>query len=119
MLRAWRMRHQCRDPATPWGWLTRIGQHEAARIASRRRPSPLAEGYEPAVTSPEEETIDRVAVGTAVAHLEALDRELIALRYRDDQTAERIAARLAMPEGTVKVRLHRARRQLRRVLDDD
>jgi RNA polymerase sigma-70 factor (ECF subfamily) len=119
MLRAWRMRHQCRDPATPWGWLTRICQHEAARIASRRRPSPLADGYEPAVTSPEDETLDRVAVGTAVAHLEALDRELIALRYRDDQTTERIAARLAMPEGTVKVRLHRARRQLRRVLDDD
>ena len=113
------MRHQCRDPASPWGWLSRICRHEAARVASRRRPSPVADGYEPATTSPEEETLERVAVGHAVSHLSTLDRELIALRYRDDQTTERIAARLAMPEGTVKVRLHRARRQLRRVLDDD
>jgi RNA polymerase sigma-70 factor, ECF subfamily len=113
------MRDQCRDPASPWGWLSRICQHEAVRIASRRRPSPLADGYEPAITSPEDETLGRVAVGNAVACLPTLDRELIALRYGDDQTTERIAARLAMPEGTVKVRLHRARRLLRRVLDDD
>jgi RNA polymerase sigma-70 factor (ECF subfamily) len=113
------MRDQCRDPASPWGWLSRICRHEAVRIASRRRQSPLADGYEPAITSPEDETLDRVVVANAVACLSTLDRELIALRYGDDQTTERIAARLAMPEGTVKVRLHRARRLLRRVLDDD
>jgi RNA polymerase sigma-70 factor (ECF subfamily) len=119
VLRAWRMRHQCQDPSSPWGWLTRICQREAARIAARRRPSPLGDAYEPASSSPEDETLERLAVGSAIAGLAGLDRKLIALRYGDDQTYERIADVLAMPEGTVKVRLHRARRQLRRVLDDD
>jgi RNA polymerase sigma factor (sigma-70 family) len=63
----------------------------------------------------------RLGPGVTLHHrdLPELDRKLIALRYERDQTYERIAARLAMPEGTVKVRLHRARRQLRQVLDDD
>ena len=33
--------------------------------------------------------------------------------------ARRRTAALSMPEGTVKVRLHRARRQLERVLADE
>jgi RNA polymerase sigma-70 factor (ECF subfamily) len=113
------MRDQCHDPARPWPWLARICQREAARIAARRRPSPLPEGHEPSVAGAEDRTLDRVAVGAAVAHLPSIDRELLALRYGEDQTYERIATRLAMPEGTVKVRLHRARRRLRHVLGDD
>ena len=113
------MRQQCQDPARPWAWLARICQREAARIATRRRPVPLDEAHEPAVPSPEDATVERLAVGAAVAQLPGLDRELIALRYGDDQTHARIAAVLALPEGTVKVRLHRARRQLRQALSDD
>ena len=43
-------------------------------------------------------------------------RELLRMRYDLDLTQVEIAARLGLPEGTVKVRLHRARAKLRRAL---
>jgi RNA polymerase sigma-70 factor (ECF subfamily) len=46
------------------------------------------------------------------------DRSLLALRYAEDLTQSEVARRLGMPEGTVKVRLHRARRRLRLLLAD-
>jgi RNA polymerase sigma-70 factor (ECF subfamily) len=48
--------------------------------------------------------------------LEALsdrDRQLLEMRYEEDLTQATIARRLGIPEGTVKVRLHRARAKLR------
>ncbi len=36
------------------------------------------------------------------------------MRYEEDLTQPAIAARLGIPEGTVKVQLHRARLKLRR-----
>jgi RNA polymerase sigma-70 factor, ECF subfamily len=118
-MRAWRMRHQCQDPGRPWAWLSRICQREAARLAARRRTAALPEGYEPAAPSGADETVQRLAVTAAVAELAPIDRELISRRYGEDQTTRLIAGALSMPEGTVKVRLHRARRQLEQVLADE
>ena len=118
-MRAWRMRHQCHDPARPWPWLARICQREAARLAARRRTSPLPEGLEPAEPSAADETVERLAVTAAVAELAPIDRELITRRYGEDQTTRWIARALSMPEGTVKVRLHRARRRLERTLESE
>jgi RNA polymerase sigma-70 factor, ECF subfamily len=113
------MRHQCNDPARPWPWLSRICQREAARLAARRRTSPLPPGYEPSEPSAADETVERLAVVEAVAELGSIDRELISRRYGEDQTYRWIAVALSIPEGTVKVRLHRARRRLARTLADD
>ena len=118
-MRAWRMRHQCQDPARPWPWLSRICQREAARLAARRRTSLLPDGVEPVEPSSVDETVQRLAVTAAVAGLAPIDRELISRRYGDDQTYRGIAGALSMPEGTVKVRLHRARRHLERILDEE
>ena len=118
-MRAWRMRHQCNDPDRPWPWLSRICQREAARLSARRRPSALPRGYEPSEPSDADETVERLTVTAAVAELAPIDRELISRRYGEDQTTRRIAGALSMPEGTVKVRLHRARRQLEQILADD
>jgi RNA polymerase sigma-70 factor, ECF subfamily len=41
------------------------------------------------------------------------DRRLLEMRYQEDLTQAAIARRLGIPEGTVKVRLHRARAKLR------
>ena len=41
------------------------------------------------------------------------DRQLLEMRYEEDLTQGMIARRLGIPEGTVKVRLHRARAKLR------
>jgi RNA polymerase sigma-70 factor (ECF subfamily) len=39
------------------------------------------------------------------------------MRYGEDLTQTEIAKRLAIPEGTVKIRLHRLRARLRQRLD--
>jgi RNA polymerase sigma-70 factor (ECF subfamily) len=40
----------------------------------------------------------------------------LALRYVDDLTQPAVASALGIPEGTAKVRLHRARGRLQQVL---
>jgi RNA polymerase sigma-70 factor, ECF subfamily len=58
--------------------------------------------------------LDRLDVRRAVAPLDARDRGLLALRYVADLTQPQIAQALGMPEGSMKVRLHRLRKRLRR-----
>ncbi len=55
----------------------------------------------------------RIDVARALEGLEDEDRLVLELRYRADLTQRAIATELGMPEGTVKVRLHRLRKQLR------
>jgi RNA polymerase sigma-70 factor (ECF subfamily) len=55
-------------------------------------------------------------VRQAVRRLTPQDRKLLALRYVDDLTQPAVALALGIPEGTAKVRLHRARGRLQRVL---
>ena len=61
----------------------------------------------------EKDTILRLTVGTAVAALNDLDRELIALRYGADLSARQIGQLLDMKPNAVGVALHRARERLR------
>jgi RNA polymerase sigma-70 factor, ECF subfamily len=49
----------------------------------------------------------------ALERLTERDRRLLEMKYREDLTQAMIARRLGIPEGTVKVRLHRARNKLR------
>jgi DNA-directed RNA polymerase specialized sigma24 family protein len=53
------------------------------------------------------DALDRLAAG---------ERLVVELRYRHDQTHQAIAGQLGMPVGTVKARLHRARRRLEEAL---
>jgi len=52
----------------------------------------------------------------AVAQLRPEYRRLIVLRYQEDQAYEEIAEELDLPLGTVKSHLHRARRELARLM---
>ena len=47
------------------------------------------------------------------------EREVLTLFFLDDLTISEIAALLEIPEGTVKSRLFKARRDLRRVLEEE
>jgi len=53
-----------------------------------------------------------------MARLDADHRIVIVLRYWADLTIDEIAARLDMPPGTVKSRLHYALRSMRPKLED-
>ena len=54
----------------------------------------------------------------ALGLLQPHDRDIVRLRYAEDLTQEQVAARLDLPAGTVKVRLHRARERLRKGLEE-
>jgi RNA polymerase sigma-70 factor, ECF subfamily len=120
LIRAWRFRGTLREGERLQGWLATIVRNEAARAHTRRRPEPVPE---PALGRGAEDPrlVALTTAGELAGAMDALDgpeRLLIELRYGHDLTQPAIARALEMPEGTVKVRLHRARAKLRRALSD-
>jgi RNA polymerase sigma-70 factor, ECF subfamily len=116
LLRAWRRRSTLREPDRRNQWLGTIVRNEAFRQHARLRPEPVAtiELVEGAEDAQVVATVERADMEAALRQLSAPDRELLEMRYGDDLTQSTIARRLGIPEGTVKVRLHRARKKLRR-----
>jgi RNA polymerase sigma-70 factor, ECF subfamily len=115
LLRAWRRRSTLRDAERRNQWLAAIVRNEAFRQHARVRPDPTStlefrEGEEDARVLAAVELADLHA---AMDALSERDRRLLEMRYEEDLTQATIALRLGVPEGTVKVRLHRARAKLR------
>lgn len=125
LVRAWRQREACRTPAAPQSWLLQITRNEARRLLQQRalRSSRELVEPEPCDAGSEDERLAgaalRVSVEHAVARLDEMDRRVLSLRYDEDLTQPEVARRLGMAEGTVKIRLHRARRSLRSMLEGD
>jgi RNA polymerase sigma-70 factor, ECF subfamily len=124
LMRAWRSRESCRTPDAPLAWCVQITRNEALRLIARRRAS-SAEPLEADAPLPDRralEDVERVAgrvdVARALDQLTAQDRALIILRYMQDWSHPEIAARLQIPEATARVRLHRAQKRLRVLLED-
>lgn len=119
MVRAWRKRRSCRTPAAPLPWVLQITRNEAFRHLRRRSAETGAlmpdseNGGQAALEPSSDRAALRVDVRRALAHLPAQDQVLVQLRYGEDMTQNRIAGVLDLPEGTIKVRLHRIRQKLR------
>jgi RNA polymerase sigma-70 factor (ECF subfamily) len=115
LLRAWRRRSTLRDGSRRKEWLATIVRNEAFRQHSRVRPDPVdtAEDWEGVEDERIVSTVERADLHAALGRLSKRDRKLIELRYEEDLTQEAIARRLGIPDGTVKVRLHRVRHRLR------
>jgi RNA polymerase sigma-70 factor (ECF subfamily) len=64
-----------------------------------------------------ERIVERLDVQAAIAGLDKEQRHLLHLRYAEDLAQRSVAQRLGIPEGTAKVRLHRARSRLRALLE--
>jgi RNA polymerase sigma-70 factor (ECF subfamily) len=116
LLRAWRRRSTLREADRRNQWLSTIVRNEAFRQHARVRPDPTSEieTYEGAEDAQVVATVERADLHAALKRLNERDRQLLELRYEEDLTQSAIARRLGIPEGTVKVRLHRARDKLRR-----
>jgi RNA polymerase sigma-70 factor, ECF subfamily len=122
VLRAWRHRHRCRDPHQPGPWLRRIARNEAMRIAARPRDSPLDTVPEPEWHGHGSDPAEDAAADLAhrmLIGLPTTDRRLVFLQHWEDAPISEIAALLQLPEGTVKIRLHRARAAMRRMIEQD
>jgi len=60
--------------------------------------------------------IDETTLAEAFAAIPELQREVLLLRYRDDLSYDEIAVVVGCPMGTVRTRLHHAKRKLRELL---
>lgn len=99
-----------REPAALHGWVRAVTTREAVRIARSR------------TLHRTDELIDLPAPGDATLATEIRDvlermtpehRAVLILRDLEGLDESAVAALLAIPEGTVKSRLHRARRRFR------
>jgi len=117
-MRAWRRRAACRTADRREAWLTTIARREALRICTARRPVPVEAPPERTGPAHDADAHERLDVRQALARLAPRDRSLLFARYWADLTQDQLAGALGLPEGTAKVRLHRARAQLRGLLSD-
>ena len=111
-------------------WLTRIAVNEALARSERGRrfishsqsPESTGDPMEQFATSnptPEQQAVDsemRNLVEQAIARLPESYRSVLMLRDVEEISTEEVARILNLSESTVKVRLHRARRTLRRTI---
>jgi len=116
------------DAGRPFGpWFLRSVVNDAVKAATRReRQVPLeasAEGGETSLADPNPGPADlaeaaeiRQAVWTALGKLPPAQRAVIVLRYYLGLSEAEMAGELACPPGTVKWRLHAARKSLRTLL---
>jgi RNA polymerase sigma-70 factor (ECF subfamily) len=88
---------------------TRRREALAVRLAGARTPQ-----HAPSTNDPPD-----ARLAEALAKLPAKDREALLLTAWDDLTPAQAALVLGEPSGTFRVRLHRARRRLRRLLEED
>lgn len=103
----------------------RAAQHLLAAAGEFGAPPTPAqsEGRDMSTPQPPSETPPKAARRTTSRLAESLDtlsdadRRLISLRYERDLSAPEVARMLGIPEGTVKIRLHRLRHRLRRHLE--
>ncbi|MBR4082191.1 MAG: RNA polymerase sigma factor [Clostridia bacterium] len=112
-LKAWEKRHTLREDRYFRTWMTRILIHtcyDARKIA--RRTVSIDEVPEPSSPPPDP---------TLALALNALPEKLrlpLMLRFSEGMTYEEIAQALGVPVATVRGRIHRAKGQLRKELDD-
>jgi RNA polymerase sigma-70 factor (ECF subfamily) len=119
MLKAFVRWDRLRAYEQPQGWAHRVlvnrcvgwwrrRRTEAAFFASLRRQEPTTAGPSPVA----------LAFWQAVRHLPARHQQVVALYYAADLTVDEVAGVLAVPSGTVRSDLTRARAALATLLED-
>jgi RNA polymerase sigma-70 factor (ECF subfamily) len=110
---------QLNAPAAFAAWLYRIARDRACRHL-RRRPPPVPLEDEPADPGPDEDEFsaeDAEQIHAALDRLPAGQREVLVLRFLEGMAYEDIARVAGCNLGTVRSRLHYAKRALRRLLE--
>ena len=110
-------------------WLFRIAHNTAIDAMRRSRPPPdsidtthlvSAGGLNEPATPPEPDPVERQELGraleAALAELRSDQRAAIVLRYENGLSFDEIGAVLGVPEVTARSHVHRARKELARLL---
>jgi RNA polymerase sigma factor (sigma-70 family) len=99
-------------------WVRTTALHH---LHSRWRHAAVVRKYQPKVPGPQlpiQVGPEHVAIVTALAQVDAGQREVVVLHYLADLGTAEIADQLGIPEGTVKSRLSRARTRLADLLGE-
>ena len=120
LLRAWRATDAGTTVSRADAWLAKIARNEAYRLIERRRRAAEHERAHVAEVSVQDDVgtlDDGIAFQQSLAVLAPIEKQALLLRYFGDLTQAEVARRLDVPEGTVKVRLHRGRNHLRELME--
>ena len=97
------------------------GSQEDVDAMAERVPFSAAKGVSVAGVSRPDELVEgmqlEVVVKRAIAQIDPEFREVLVLRDVEDLSYEEIASITGLPDGTVKSRIHRARAQLRALVE--
>jgi RNA polymerase sigma-70 factor, ECF subfamily len=95
-------------------WLYQIAHRKAARFIKRNHvPEQLSDDFATSDTS----NLDTESVHQALALLPDDQRELLTLFYLNDRSIAEVSEILNCPPGTVKSRLHHARRAMKTIIE--
>jgi RNA polymerase sigma-70 factor (ECF subfamily) len=99
--------HTVREPAALFGWVRIVATREAIRISRRRTPS----HGDPDIAALPARHDPQLAVDLrdTLIHLSPEHRAILVLRDLEGLTEDEVSRILAIPPGTAKSRLHRAR----------
>jgi RNA polymerase sigma-70 factor (ECF subfamily) len=125
-IRAWERLSDLREPERFGTWLCGIVRNLSLDMLRRRKPaepwtaaSPAVEGrwtHDPLEEIGRRERYSRVAA--AIASLDEVSRPVVVLRYYEGLSSKEIADLLEMSPAAVDMRLSRARKQLRSLLEE-
>jgi RNA polymerase sigma-70 factor (ECF subfamily) len=107
------------DPGAFPAWLYRVARHRALGELRKKRPQVYSlEGVDPAEEEEDFSAEDAERVHAALGRLAPEHREVLLLRFVEGMTYEDVAGITGCPLGTVRSRIHYAKRALRRVLEE-
>lgn len=116
-LLAWRKLNTYRGDAPVEHWLTRICLN--CCYARLRRKTPTEEPFESEVEAPHHDPDARMEVAGLLRNLPPQDRFILSLLDGEGWSVSDIAERLGWTRVNVKVRAHRARKKLRKILEQE
>jgi RNA polymerase sigma-70 factor (ECF subfamily) len=122
LLRIWRDLPTLRDPSLVEAWAYRVlvrACHDELRKLRRQAPALHLLAVDGAEEDPAISIADREQLDRAFRTLTAEQRAAIVLQYYRDLTLSEIAEVLGVPIGTVRSRLHYAKRALRSAIEAD
>lgn len=116
---AWRKQSSLRDPERFEAWFDRIVINLCRdQLRRRHRVREISPAIWPEATSePRLGTAPDIDLDRALDRLDFDHRVVVLLRFWQDRTVDDIAARLGIPAGTVKSRLHYALESMRSHLE--
>lgn len=127
-IRAWQRLSDLREPERFGTWLCGIVRNLAIDALRRRKPTDVLAASN-VVLEPQRWTINPMEevdrkeksrqVAQAIASLDEASRLVVTMRYYEDLSSKEIADRLGMTPAAVDMRLSRARKLLRAMLEEE